>query len=230
MPAIPGSDREAESPLADRIEAVTGHGLAALRAYRNRGVLDEPHARLVDEHDALTRAAASVDLYLRVLHRLTDGALPVDDALLTRINRTVAALKNAAAARDAAARRVTAVLEPIEATATSTTPWPRPLSEAEQRALLVIAGGAKLYQHLLSGQVSVTAAAGTRIPYAELQRLEAAGLVARDTTHPLHAGQPVTLTDTGRAALLAARRPPTTSPPKPGARPVTRPSTPARRR
>ncbi|AUH40509.1 hypothetical protein [Streptomyces sp. CMB-StM0423] len=216
MPGNPGSGREAESPLADRIEAVTGHGPAALRAYRNRGLLDEPHARLVDEHDALARAGAGVDLYLRVLHRLADGALPVDDALLTRIDRTVAALKNAAAARDGAARRVTAALEPIEATATSTTPGPRHLSEAEQHALLAIAGGAKLYQHLLSGQVSVTAASGTRIPYAELQRLEGAGLVARDTSRPLNAGQPITLTDTGRAALLAARRPPTTSPPKPG--------------
>ncbi|MFW6724200.1 hypothetical protein ACHZ98_29430 [Streptomyces sp. MAR4 CNY-716] len=232
MPAQPAPDnrRGEQPPLEERIKAVTGHDIAALLVHRNRGVLDEPHARLVDEHRALARAAASVTLYLRVLHRLADGQLPVDDALLARTDRTVAALEHATAARDAAARRVIAALEPIEATTTSTTPGRRPLSEGEQRTLLAIAGGAKLYRHLLSGRVSVTAASGTRIPCAELQRLEGAGLVARDTSRPLNAGQPVTLTDTGRAALLAARRPPTTSLPKPGARPATWPSTPARRR
>ena len=65
--------------------------------------------------------------------------------------------------------------------------------------------------------MSVTAASGTRIPHAKLQRLEVAGLVVRDTGHPVHAGQPVALTDAGRAALFAARRTPTTQAPKPGA-------------
>jgi hypothetical protein len=78
--------------------------------------------------------------------------------------------------------------------------------------------------------MSVTTASGTRVPYSELQRLEGAGLVSRDTGHAVHAGQPVALTDAGRAALFAARRPPTTHVPKPPARPGAWPSTPARRR
>ncbi|MET9957471.1 hypothetical protein ABZ135_38790, partial [Streptomyces sp. NPDC006339] len=85
--------------------------------------------------------------------------------------------------------------------------------------------------HLLTGRLSVTVASGTRIPYAEVRKLEDAGLVVRDTGHPLHAGQPVALTDAGRAALFAARRPPTTTQvPKPPARPGAWPSTPVRRR
>ncbi len=53
--------------------------------------------------------------------------------------------------------------------------------------------------------------------------------MVRDTSHPLTAGQPVTLTDTGRAALTGPR-----SPKVPGAAPVPRPgtwpvATPARR-
>lgn len=48
--------------------------------------------------------------------------------------------------------------------------------------------------------------ARTRISYAQLQRLEAMGLVERDTAHPVQAGQPVALTDAGRAALTAPRR------------------------
>ena len=58
--------------------------------------------------------------------------------------------------------------------------------------------------------MSVTAASGTRIPHTKLRRPEDAGLVAHDTGHPVHAGQPVALTDSGRAALFAARRAPTT--------------------
>lgn len=100
----------------------------------------------------------------------------------------------------------------------------------DQTALLAIASGAKLHEHLLTGRASVAASSGTRIPYPQMQKLERAGLVVRDTNHPVHAGQPVSLTDSGRAALLDARRTPTTHEPKSPARPGAFPSTPAKRR
>ncbi|MFI0742986.1 hypothetical protein ACH4PU_33685 [Streptomyces sp. NPDC021100] len=77
-------------------------------------------------------------------------------------------------------------------------------------ALLAIAQGAKLHEHLLTQRLSVVTASGTRLPHSQLQRLENAGLVQRDTSHPVHAGQPVTLTDAGRTALPGSRR---TNPP-----------------
>ncbi|MET9507704.1 hypothetical protein ABZX62_04345 [Streptomyces flavidovirens] len=232
MPPDPApADRRVVSPLDHRIEAVTGHDVDTLWAYRVRGVLDEPHAHLVDQHCELVRAETGVTFYRVLLHRLSSGEFAVDSALFARIDRTVDQLEEAATARDAAVRKVIAALEPIEAAATTASaPSERPLSTADQAALLAIAGGAKLYEHLLTGRMSVTTASGTRIPYAELQRLEDAGLVSRDTRHPVHAGQPVALTDAGRAALFAARRPPTTQVPKPLARPGAWPSTPARRR
>ncbi|MET7684375.1 hypothetical protein [Streptomyces sp. NPDC005423] len=226
----PTPPRRAVSPLDPRIEAVTGHTIDTLWAYRDRGVLDEPHAHLVDQHRELAKTHTGVTFYLRLLNRLSNGKFDVDDALFTRIDRTVDQLKEAADARDAAARKVLAALEPIEAAAAASRPGAKPLTTDDQAALLAIAGGAKLYEHLLTGRMSVTAAAGTRIPHAKLQRLENAGLVVRDTGHPVHAGQPVALTDAGRAALFAARRTPTTQAPKLPARPGTRASTPAQRR
>ncbi|MGJ5751590.1 hypothetical protein FB563_4065 [Streptomyces puniciscabiei] len=227
----PAPARRAVSPLDERIEAVTGHDVDTLWAYRDRGVLDEVHTRLVDLHRELAQAETGVIFHRTLLHRLASGEFPVDSALFARIDRTVDQLQQAAAQRDAAARRVLAALEPIEAAA-RTQPVGRaaPISAADQAVLLAIAGGAKLYQHLLTGRMSVATASGTRIPYAELQRLESAGLLCRDTGHPVHAGQPVALTDTGRAALVAARRPKTTQAPKAAARPGAWPSTPAHRR
>jgi hypothetical protein len=113
----------------------------------------------------------------------------------------------------------------------STAPWTaQQVSTDDQAALLAIVGGAKLYVHLLTSRMSVTAASGIRIPHTKLRRLEDAGLVARDTGHRVHAGQLVALTDAGRAALFAARRTPTTQTPKVPARPGTSPPTPAQRR
>ncbi|MET9664925.1 hypothetical protein ABZY19_06080 [Streptomyces sp. NPDC006475] len=221
--------RRAVSTLDHRIEAVTGHDIDTLWAYRDRGVLDEPHAHLVDRHRELAKSQIGVAFYLRLLKRPSSGEFDVDDALFTRIDRTVDQLEEATDARDAAARKVIAALEPIEAAAAAA-PDAKPLSTDDQAALLAIAGGAKLYEHLLTGRMSVTAASGTRIPHAKLQRLELAGLVLRDTGHPVHAGQPVALTDAGRAALFAARRTPTPQAPKLPARPDTLPSTPAQRR
>ncbi|MGC0400370.1 hypothetical protein RKD27_003014 [Streptomyces sp. SAI-126] len=226
----PAPARRAVSPLDHRLEAVTGHTIDTLWAYRDRGVLDEPHAHLVDQHRELAKTQTGVTFYLRLLNRLSSGEFDVDDALFTRIDRTVDQLEEATGARDAAARKVLAALEPVEAAAAASMPGVKPLSTDDQAALLAIAEGAKLYEHLLTGRLSVTAASGTRIPHAKLQRLENAGLVIRDTGHPVHAGQPVALTDAGRAALFAARRTPTTQAPKLPARSVTRPSAPAQRR
>ncbi|WP_405795114.1 hypothetical protein [Streptomyces longwoodensis] len=225
----PTPSRRAVSPLDHRLEAATGHDIDTLWAYRDRGVLDEQHAQLVDRHRKLAKTQTGVIFHLRLLNRLSSGEFDVDGALLTRIDRTVDQLEEAADARDAAAaaRDVLAVLEPIEAAAASVA---QQLSTDDQAALLAIADGAKLYEHLLTGRMSVTAASGTRIPHTKLRRLEDAGLVARDTGHPVHAGQPVALTDAGRAALSAARRVPTTQTPKVSARPGTSPSTPAQRR
>jgi hypothetical protein len=208
----------------------TGHTIDTLWAYRDRGVLDELHAHLVDLHRELATTQTGVTFCLRLLGRLSSGEFDVDDALFTRIDRTVDQLEEATGARGAAARKVLAALEPVEAAAAASMPGAKPLSTDDQAALLAIAGGAKLYEHLLTGRLSVTAASGTRIPHATLQQLENAGLVVRDTGHPVHAGQPVALTDAGRAALFAARRPPTTQAPKLPARSVTRPSAPAQRR
>ncbi|WP_370666313.1 hypothetical protein [Streptomyces sp. IBSBF 2507] len=226
----PAPTRRAVSPLDHRLEAVTGHDIDTLWAYRDRGVLDEQHAHLVDRHRELAKAHTGVTFYLRLLNRLSSGEFDVDDALLERIDRTVDQLEEATATRAAAARKLLAALEPIEAAAAASAPDVQQLSTDDQAALLAIAGGAKLYEHLLTGRMSVTAASGTRIPHAKLQWLEDAGLVVRDTGHPVHAGQPVALTDAGRAALFAARRTPTTQTLKVPARPGTSPSTPAQRR
>ncbi|MFF6882642.1 hypothetical protein ACFY9F_05590 [Streptomyces sp. NPDC012421] len=227
----PAAGRRAASPLDHRIEAVTGHDVDTLWALRDRGVLDEPHARLVDRHRELARAQTSVTFYLKLLNRLSSGEFPVDTAWFERVDRAVDQMEEAAGERDAAARKVLAALEPIEAATAAPVRGEGTLTTEDQAALLAIAGGAKLYEHLLTGWLSVTVASGTRIPYAEVRKLEDAGLVVRDTGHPLHAGQPVALTDAGRAALFAARRAPTTRQvTKPPARPGAWPSTPARRR
>ncbi|MFD3415265.1 hypothetical protein [Streptomyces cyaneofuscatus] len=223
----PTPARRAVSPLDHRVEAATGHDIDTLWTYRDRGVLDEPHAHLVDLHRELAKAQTGVVFYLKLLNRLSSGEFEVDAALFTRIARTMDQLEQATDSRAAAAQAVIAALEPIEAASTH---GARTLSTDDQAALLAIAGGAKLYEHLMTGRMSVTAASGTRIPHAKLQRLEGAGLVVRDTGHLVHAGQPVALTDAGRAALFAARRAPTTQRPKTTAPTGAWPSTPTPRR
>ncbi|MFJ6811403.1 hypothetical protein ACIQRK_36305 [Streptomyces anulatus] len=198
-----------------------------LWTYRDRGVLDEPHAHLVDLHRELAQAQTGMVFYLKLLNRLSSGEFEVDAALFTRIARTMDQLEQATDTRAAAAQAVVAALEPIEAASTHDA---KVLSTDDQAALLAIAGGAKLHEHLLTGRMSVTAASGSRIPYAKLQRLEGAGLVVRGTGHPVHAGQPVALTDAGRAALFAARRTPTTQRPKAASPTGAWPSTPTPRR
>ncbi|KUN02134.1 hypothetical protein AQI95_29120 [Streptomyces yokosukanensis] len=227
----PTAVRRAVSPLDERLEAVTGRDVDALWAHRDRGILDEPYTRLVDLHRELVQAETAVTFYRTHLHRLSSGEFPVDGAWFARVGRIVDQLEEAAGEREAAARRVLAILELVEAAARTAPPaGGEAISAADQAALLAIAGGAKLYQNLLTGRLSVTAASGTRIPHAELQRLEGAGLVAVDTSHSAQAGQPVTLTEAGRAALTTARPRKPAGAAKPAPRPGAWPSPSAHRR
>ncbi|MEV0445818.1 hypothetical protein AB0I84_12425 [Streptomyces spectabilis] len=204
-----------------------GHSIERLWQHREGGLLDDQHTLLADAHHDLVQAETTVTFYRSQLASLSSGEHPVDLALVERIGRTVVMLKEAARDRDKRQAETIAALEPIEA---STCDQPRgvpDLSAPDTAALLAIAQGAKLHQHLLTGRLSLVTASGNRISYSQLQRLEADHLVARDTAHPVIAGQPVTLTDTGRAALTtspSAQSPTTTPTPRPGAWPAPAPS------
>ncbi|WP_446038047.1 hypothetical protein [Streptomyces sp. SID1121] len=228
LPTTPA--KKALTALDHRIQAAVGRSVDALWEQHDADLLDEPSARLVDIHRDLGKAEISVTFYRKLLHRLTGGEFPVDNALFDRIGRTMDQLKDAADVRDGVSQKVITALESIEAAAEATPMPGEPLTPTDQAALLAIAGGAKLHEHLLTGRMSVTAASGTRIPYAELLRLENAGTVSRDVGHPVQAGQPVTLTDAGRAALGAIRQSPATQVTKTAARPGAWPSTSAQRR
>ncbi|MFE6031488.1 hypothetical protein [Streptomyces niveus] len=230
MPPDPEPENapRAVSSLDYRIRAVTGHDTDTLWSLRDRGLLDEPHADLVDRHRELAAAETRLIFCRTLLHRLAGGEFPVEAALFESIDRTVDQLEEAADTRDAAARRVMTALEPIETAAGAAADG---LTAAHHAALLALAGGATLRLHLLTGQVSVTTASGTCIPLRELQHLEEAGHVSYDTRHSAHTGQPVALTGAGRTALAAARRPATTQAPATAAgRPGARTSPPAQRR
>ncbi|MFI1013084.1 hypothetical protein [Streptomyces sp. NPDC020965] len=202
---------KAPTGLDHRIEAAVGCSVDALWEHRDRGLLDEPLARLADAHRTLAAAETSVAFYRVLLHRLASGEFPVDTALFGRIERTVDQLEQAAAARDERHAGVLAVLEPVEAAARLQTPSEETdLPARDIAALLAIARGAKLHEHLLTQRLSVITASGARVGYEQLQQLEQAGLLERDAAHPVHAGQPVTLTDAGRSALAGTRRPQTT--------------------
>ncbi|MEU4940788.1 hypothetical protein AB0G33_38770, partial [Streptomyces rimosus] len=108
----PAAAQRAVSPLDHRVEAATGHDIDTLWTHRDRSLLDEPHARLVDQHRELAQAETGVTFYRTLLHRLSSGEFPVDGALFERIDRTVDQLEEAADIRDTAARRVLAALEP----------------------------------------------------------------------------------------------------------------------
>lgn len=153
------------------------------------------------------------------LQHLASGDLPFEQALFTRIERTVAQLKDAAATRDTRHGHALSVLEALEAAAPA-----RDMRQSadllahEFAALLAISQGAKLHQNLQTGRMSVVTASGARVAHPLYQRLEDARLVTRDASHPLHAGQPISLTDTGRTTLTGTtRRPAATATPVPRA-------------
>ncbi|MDW4906755.1 hypothetical protein RB628_15745 [Streptomyces sp. ADMS] len=232
MPATPAPApaKKALTVLDHRIEAAVGHSIDQLWQHRDRDLLDEPRSRLVDAHRTLVQAEHGVTFYRVQLQRLASGEFAVDQVLFSRINRTVATLEEAAATRDEREQQVVAALEPIEAAVRSGGTGPAAeLPAPDHAALLAIAQGAKLREHLLTQRLSVVTASGTRLAYSQFQRLEAAGLVVRDDSHPLHAGQPVTLTDAGRALLASPRRPATPTAP-PAQRPGTWPASSAPRR
>ncbi|WND34540.1 hypothetical protein RI578_09675 [Streptomyces sp. BB1-1-1] len=213
-------DRLTRTALDHRIETAVGRSVEELRQHRDDGLLDAPHAALADAHRDLVAAERDVGFYRVRLARLASSDLPVDQALFARIDRTLTQLAQAARLREAKQTTAAAALEPIEAGA------PRQIPTKDVAALLAIAQGAKLHKHLVTHRLAVATLTRTRISYAQLQRLEANGLVERDSSHPMQAGQPVTLTDAGRAALTAPRRagPPSAAPSPPPALPaVSRP-------
>ncbi|MFD9817464.1 hypothetical protein [Streptomyces violascens] len=211
-PPAPAVARASVTALDNRIETAAGRSIEQLWQHRDDGLLDAPHAALVDAHRDLVKAETGVTFYRVLLARLASGEFPVDEALFVRIDRTVDQLEVAAEERDTRQTRVLAALEPIEAAAPRQ--GPQRVSAKDFAALLAITQGAKLHENLGTHRLAVATPSRTRISYAQLQRLEASGLVDRDTSHPVHAGQPVTLTDTGRAVLIAPRPagPPGTTP------------------
>ncbi|MFE4055238.1 hypothetical protein ACFXP3_02840 [Streptomyces sp. NPDC059096] len=228
----PRAVRPVISTLDHRVEAATGYEIDTLWDRADRGLLDEPHTRLVELHRALTSAGMSVTFQRGVLERLSSGELPVDQALLRRIDLTVAVLKEDVEKRELAEARVIAALEPIEAAATRSTRGDgcERLPVVDHAALRGIAGGAVLHPQLLTNQRLVITASGSVIPYEHLERLEAAGLVSRDTSDDSpFASQPVTLTESGRASL-AGLRPHTTIVPAPAVSPPQAGREPGRRR
>lgn len=147
----PAAARRSVTQLDHRIEVVTGQDVDTLWTYRDRSILDEPHARLVDRHRDLAKAETGVIFHRTLLHHLASGEFPVDEALFERIHRTVDQLEEAADIRHTAAREVLAALEPIEATAQQSQPdGHENLSAADQAALLSIAGGAKVHARTCS--------------------------------------------------------------------------------
>ncbi|MGW2721099.1 hypothetical protein [Streptomyces sp. NPDC001492] len=208
----PPFDGQIPTVLDQRIETAVGYGVDQLRRHRAGGLLDASHAALADAHRELVAAERDVTFHRMRLARLASSELPVNQALFTRIHRTLDQLAQAAGVRDAKHTAAAAALEPIEAAAPRQVP--RQIATKDVAALLAIAQGAKLHEHLVTHRLAVATGTRTRISYAQLQRLEAMGLVERDRAHPVQAGQPVALTDAGRAALTVPRRagPPGTTP------------------
>ncbi|MFI0119868.1 hypothetical protein [Streptomyces globisporus] len=197
-------DRLTRTALDHRIETAVGRSVEELRQHRRDGLLDAPRTALADAHHDLVAAERDVGFYRFRLARLASSDLPVDQALFARIDRTLDQLAQAARRRDAKQVTAAAALEPIEAGAPRQVP--RQIPTKDVAALLAIAQGAKLHEHLVTHRLAVATPTRTRISYAQLQRLEASGFVERDSSHPVQSGQPVTLTDAGRAVLTSPRR------------------------
>ncbi|MFG2978833.1 hypothetical protein ACGFYY_38330 [Streptomyces sp. NPDC048331] len=232
MIPLSSSPAPAKTPTSidHRVEKVSGHDINSLWTCHDRGLLDEPLHRLAEAHRALADAERGVAFNQTQLQRLASGDLPFEQGLFPRIERTVAQLKEAAATRDLHQQRAVAVLELVEAAAPARDPGHGvDLMAHEFAALLAISQGAKLHQHLRTGRLSVVTASGARVAHPVFQRLEAARLVVCDASHPLHAGQPISITDTGRATLTGTVRP-AAAPPTPMPRTGSWPVIPARSR
>ncbi|MER5782665.1 hypothetical protein ABT104_13195, partial [Streptomyces mobaraensis] len=155
----PAPVRKALTALDHRIEAATGLSVDQLWEHRDRGLLEEGRTRLVDAHRRLAQAETSVTFYRVLLHRLFSGEFPVDDALFARVDRTVDQLEDAAATRDEQQRSVLAALKPLETAARTQSPAAtREMTPPDAAALLAIAQGAKLHEHLLTQRLSLVTA------------------------------------------------------------------------
>lgn len=210
-----------ESPataLDTAIEQVVGD-LAVLHHDHLRGLLLAERAALAAVHRELVTAEGAVAYHRNALKRLSSGSYPVDTPLLDRLRRTVHDLAQATAARDRLQEGVAAALEAVKAAGPAPAPADDELTPRDFAALLSLAGGGTIREHLLTHRVSVRTVQGRLVDLPAFQRLEAHGLVTRDTSRALTVGQPVTLTDTGRTALLGTRRPPAMNTPVP-ARPA----------
>ncbi|MFI9202191.1 hypothetical protein [Streptomyces sp. NPDC053048] len=166
-------------------------------------------AEVAAAHRALSDAERAVMFHRTLLHRISSGEFHVDQALFTRIHRTVVQLQDAAVHRDARAADLLRALQPIEERNHEQQVYPGVgLLRSDYTALVALApGGAVLREHLLTHRMSITAPSGGRITWPTLQRLEAQGLVSRDATRSLQAGQPIALTDSGRACLTRRTTP-----------------------
>uniref|UniRef100_A0AAU2AET0 MarR family transcriptional regulator n=1 Tax=Streptomyces sp. NBC_00093 TaxID=2975649 RepID=A0AAU2AET0_9ACTN len=195
-PPASSPDRHPRTVLDHRIETAAGCSIETLFRHRDDGLLDAPHSALADADRELVRAERDVTFHRTRLARLASGEFAVDQALFVRIERTVDQFAYAIDERDAQLVKTAAALEPIEAAAAPRAPRQVPTKD-------------------VAPLLAVVTPSRTRISYAHLHHLEASGLVDRDTSRPLRAGQPVTLTDAGRAVLTAPRPsdPPGTTPP-----------------
>ncbi|MFD4245917.1 hypothetical protein ACFWP3_30625 [Streptomyces sp. NPDC058525] len=214
-----------ESPataLDAAIERVVGD-LTVLHHDHLSGLLPPERAALAAAHRDLATAEGAIAYHRNALMRLSSGSYPVDAPLLDRLRRTVHDLAQATADRDRLQDGVAAALEEVKAAA----PADEELTPRDFAVLLSLAGGGTMREHLLTHRVSVRTVQGRLIELPAFQRLEALGLVTRDTSRALTVGQPVTLTGTGRTTLLGTRRPPAMATPAP-ARPAGAWPTPAR--
>ncbi|OII62192.1 hypothetical protein BJP40_03905 [Streptomyces sp. CC53] len=214
FPSNPAPSK-ALTPLDHRVGLAVGFSVGRLWRDHDCGLLDEPTARLATAHRALADAVTSVTFYRALLQRLASGDYAIDQTLFPRLDRTVQQLKQAVAIRDTREQETMAALEPIEAQTAQNPPGPSELKAREVALLLAISQGAKLHEHLLTRRLSVVTGTGARVTQQDYERLERAGLVQRDASRPLHAGQPVTLTNAGRAALTARPADPVAARPAP---------------
>ncbi|MFG2335471.1 hypothetical protein [Streptomyces yangpuensis] len=210
-----------ESPataLDAALEQVVGD-LTVLHHDHLRGLLPPERAALAAAHRELVTAEDAVTYHRNALKRLSSGSYPVDTLLLDRLRRTLHDLAQATATRDRLQEGVGAALEAAKAVAPAPAPADDELTPRDFAALLSLAGGGTMREHLLTHRVSVRTVQSRLIELPVFQRLEAHGLVTRDTSRALTVGQPVSLTETGRTALLGTRRPPAMATPVP-ARPA----------
>ncbi len=194
----------APTALDGLIEQAVGD-LAGLRHDHQAGLLSEERAALASAHRDLGVAETAVAYHRNLLMQLSSGAHLVDEALLDRMRRTVRDLAQAAAVRDEQHARTAAALDVVRACAPPAVTASTELTAHDLAVLLSLAAGGTLREHLHTHRVSVRTAKGGVVDYAVFQRLEQCGLVTTDASRGLIVGQPVTLTDAGRSALVGAR-------------------------